>query len=262
MNVGALCDDLLDERAELLVLLAPLDEDAWRTPTPAPGWTILDQITHLAFFDDRCRLAIVAPEEFVAERAHALADVDGFVDEVTKAHRHLSGEEELTWLQRAGLELTDTARAHEGSLRVPWYGPDMSLASQITARIMETWAHGQDVADALGVDRPATDRLRHVAFLGSRALPNSYLARGRPVPDVPVRLELTGPGGDTWTFGPDDAADVVRGSALDFCLVATQRRHPDDTDLVTEGPVAAEWLTIAQAFAGPPGAGRRPGDHR
>jgi uncharacterized protein (TIGR03084 family) len=258
VTLDELCDDLLAERAELMAVLAPLDDAAWRTPTPAPGWSVLDQVTHLAYFDDRTRQAIVDPEAFEAGRAHALADVDGFTEEVAAAHRHLTGEEELAWLARAGLELTETARHHDGSRRVPWYGPSMSLTSHLTARIMETWAHGQDVADAVGASLPPTDRLRHVAFLGSRAVPNSFVARGLPVPDAAVRVELVGPSGDAWTFGPDDATEVVRGPALDFCLVVTQRRHPADTALSTEGAVAEQWLTIAQAFAGPPGAGRPP----
>src|SRR3954449_678431 len=115
---------------------------------------------------------------------------------------------------------------------------------------METWAHGQDVADALGVERAPTDRLRHVAFIGARALPNSYQARGRPVPTTPVRVELQAPTGETWAFGPEDAVDTVRGLALDFCLAVTQRRHIDDLDLELDGQVAVEWLSIAQAFAG------------
>ena len=147
-----------------------------------------------------------------------------------------------------------SARYADAKVRVPWYGPDMSLGSMITSRIMETWAHGQDVRDALGIRTKSSPRLRHVAFLGWRAVANSFLARGRSVPDEPIRVEL-----DECTFGPEDAANVVRGAALDFCLVVTQRRHRDDTALVAEGPVAEEWLTIAQAYAGPAGAGREPG---
>ena len=136
----------------------------------------------------------------------------------------------------------------------------MTVASSITARIMETWAHGQDCFDALGVEHEPSGTLYHVAFIGARALPNSYRANRREVPDTPVRVELAAPDGSTWVFGSDDAEQVVRGTAMDFCLLVTQRRHRDDTDLVADGDVAAEWLTIAQAFAGPPGAGRRPGD--
>src|SRR5581483_1899213 len=124
------------------------------------------------------------------------------------------------------------------------------------------WAHGQDVADALGVERRATDRLKHVAHIGVRALPFAYNVHGRDVPGDPVRVELESPSGEIWTWGPEDAANVVRGSALDFALVVTQRRHRDDTDLVVEGPVADEWMSIAQAFAGPAGPGRKPGQFR
>jgi uncharacterized protein (TIGR03084 family) len=259
VNVGSLCDDLLAERADLLAVLTPLSEADWLTSTPAPGWSVLDQVIHLAWFDDAARQSLLEPDLFRPTRADALADVDGYVDRVTKANRHLAGGQVLAWLQRAGEQLVESARPVDGKVRVPWYGPDMSLASMITSRIMETWAHGQDVVDALGVTRQPTARLRHVAFLGARALPNSYVAQGRPVPEQPVRVELVGPAGDTWAFGPEDAVDVVRGPALDFCLVTTQRRHVADTALVAEGPVAAEWLGIAQVFAGPPGAGRTPG---
>jgi uncharacterized protein (TIGR03084 family) len=142
--------------------------------------------------------------------------------------------------------------------RIPWYGPPMGLASFISARLMETWAHGQDVIDALGAKREPTDRLRHIAFLGVRARRNSYEAHGLEMPESDVRVELTAPNGELWTFG-DATEDVVRGSAEDFCLLVTQRRHPSDTDVGTKGPLAEEWMSIAQAFAGPPGEGRRPG---
>jgi len=259
VTMAALCDDLLAETADLEGLLVPLDEAAWDTPTPAEGWTIRDQATHLAFFDDAAMLAATDPERFRAERDRALADVHGMVDRAALDHRHLPGAEVLAWLRRARRALVDAVTPMDPAARVPWYGPDMSVASSITARIMETWAHGQDVADALGVRRVPTARLAHVAFLGVRALPNSFRAHGLPVPDAPVRVELRAPGGDRWTFGPEGAPDRVRGSALDFCLAVTQRRHLADLDLELTGPVATAWLEIAQAFAGPPGPGRRPG---
>jgi uncharacterized protein (TIGR03084 family) len=143
--------------------------------------------------------------------------------------------------------------------RVPWFGPDMSAASKVTARLMETWAHGQDVADALRVTREPTDRLKHVCHIGVRALPFAYSIRQKEVPTEPIRVEVTSPSGELWTWGPGDATNVVRGSALDFALLVTQRRHREDTDVVATGSVADEWLSIAQAFAGPPGKGRKAG---
>ena len=257
-DVAVLCDDLLAETADLEALVAGLDGPGWATPTPADGWDVRDQVGHLAYFDDRARESLTDREAFIDHRDEVLSRPD-FADRIAAHSRRFDGPATLRWFGSARAALVDAARLADPSERVPWYGPDMSAASSVTARIMETWAHGQDVADALGRTRTPTDRLRHVAFIGARALPNSYQARGMPVPDTAVRVELRGPGGDNWTFGPDGAADVVRGPALDFCLAVTQRRHLADLGLDVRGPIAEEWMSIAQAFAGPPGSGRRPG---
>jgi len=135
----------------------------------------------------------------------------------------------------------------------------MGAMSFVSARLMETWAHGQDVADALGVIRIATNRLRHIAHLGVRARPFSYVVRGLTMPTDQVSVELTSPSGELWAWDTEsDPPDQVRGPALDFCLVVTQRRNIVDTELEVKGRAANEWLGIAQAFAGPPGPGRPP----
>ena len=139
--------------------------------------------------------------------------------------------------------------------RLPWYGPSMSAVSFATARLMETWAHGQDVVDALGVSRLATDRLRHIAHLGNITFGWSFTNRQMEVPQVPVRVELIAPSGELWSWGPEDAGDIIRGSALGFCLVVVQRRHYADTDLIITGETAQKWMTVAQCFAGPPALG-------
>lgn len=247
--------DLHDETDDLERLLGP---EAWDLPTPSEGWTVRDQITHLAWFDDAAVRAATAPDEFRAEVRALVAE--GFdTDRIVQERRSMPGEAVLRWFRSARGRMSEVLAGLDPKARVPWYGPDMGAASFVTARLMETWAHGQDVADALGVRRRPTDRLRHVAQIGVRALPWSFTVHGRPVPTAPVRVDLLLPGGGRWTAGPEDAADVVRGDALDFCLVVTQRRHPADVRLTTSGPVAEEWMRIAQAFAGPPGAGRRPG---
>ena len=127
-----------------------------------------------------------------------------------------------------------------------------------TARLMETWAHGQDVADTLGLARAPTARLRHVAHIGARTRDFAYLLNGRRVPAEQFRVELSAPDGELWAWGPAAAAQRVTGPALDFCWLVTQRRHRSDLALRAEGAEADEWLGIAQAFAGPPGTGRGP----
>jgi uncharacterized protein (TIGR03084 family) len=252
-DVAAIAADLTAEQDALDEVVAGLAAESWATPTPSPGWTVADQIGHLTYFDGAAVTAITDPGAFKASIAGLLADPDG-----TTLHRHLGPEDLLGAWRENRRRLGEVARGLEPGQRVPWYGPSMSARSFLTARLMETWAHGQDVADAIGVERTPTDRLRHVAFLGVRALPNSYRVRDLPVPDAPVRVELEAPSGEVWTWGAEGADDVVRGPALDFCLVVTQRRHVDDTGLATSGPVAGEWLRLAQAFAGPAGPGRPP----
>ena len=254
--LDVLCADLAAEGDDVLALLEALDEPAWSTPTGCAGWDLRDQVSHLAWNDDAAVLAVTEPGRFRRGRHDSPDAVQAMVDGVITDNHHRSGTDLLGWFRTARRGLLDAVAGRDPKLRVPWYGPDMSLASMVTARFMETWAHGLDIAEAMDQPRGATDRVRHVVFLGLQALPNSFAANGRPIPDRPVRVEVRAPSGVLWCFGPEGAADVVRGEAQDLALVVTQRRHLDDADLQAEGPVAGEWLAIAQAFAGPPGTGR------
>lgn len=256
-DIEAILDDLVAEHAELEAVVAPLAPDEWRTATPAEGWDVQDQIGHLAFFDDQATLALSNPEGFQERLQEIARDVGVFMGRSVTQGRELDPEGVLKWWRTARDRLLVAARGADPRIRIPWYGPPMSPASFISARQMETWAHAQDVADGLGVVRKHTDRIRNVAHLCVLARGHSYANRGLPVPEEPVRVELTSPSGAEWTWGEGDQR--VSGGAVDFCLVVTQRRHPDDTDLVMEGGLAKEWMSIAQAYAGPPGSGRRPG---
>lgn len=251
-----LCRDLRDESDELLRVLADLDEPGWETMTASEPWRVKDQISHLAWNDDATVRALTKPQEFLAARPDGMEAIQAMVDQVIVDCRHLAGDELLAWFGDARDTMLDTFSGRNPKDRMPWYGPEMSLASKLTARFMETWAHGFDVFDALGIEKPLTDRARHVVFLGLQALPNAYAAQGRDLPDRPVRVEVTSPSGELWVMGSAEATDVVRGSAFDLALVVTQRLDAGDADLQSEGEIAAEWLQIAQAFAGPPGAGR------
>lgn len=221
----------------------------WEQATPAAGWTVADCIAHLWHFDWRAALAVTDPATFTAE----LGREGELVAETHRQAHELGPALREAWRTRAA-ELVATFDDVEPGDRIPWYGPPMSMKSFVTARLMETWAHGVDVTDAVGVDPIESERLRHVAFIGVRARPFSYANRGLEVPSGDVRVELTDP---DLAFG-ESSTEVVRGSTLGFCLAVTQRRHRDDTDLVIDGPLAEEWMAIAQAFAGPPTDGRAP----
>ena len=255
-DAAPIVEDLAAESDELDGLVAGLPGNRWRELTPAAGWTIAHQIGHL-LWTDRVALTSVTDEPAFGDLlTAAAADPTGFVD--------VAAEEEA---RRPASELLDDWRAtrrrlHDALLVVPqdrklvWFGPPMSPASMATARLMETWAHGLDVADTLGVRRQPTPRLRSIAHLGVRTRDYAFALHEQIPPTEPFRIELRGPDGSMWEWGPEDAAQRVTGSALDFCYLVTQRRPLASLDVIAEGDDAKRWLAIAQAFAGPPGVGR------
>src|ERR1700704_2449996 len=204
-DLEALGRDALAEHDDLRAILVDVPPDAGGRPAPAAGWTIRDQISHLAYFDGAARLSMADPDAFRAARVEAVADIEKFVEATLASGRGIPGSELLDRFAAERRGLVDAARAAPEGVRIPWYGPDMAVPSSVTARIMETWAHGQDVADALGVERPLTGRLRHVCDIGIRARPFSYRNRGLEPPGTPLRIELVAPDDSRWEWGPADA---------------------------------------------------------
>lgn len=245
--------DLADESQQLDRWVSALDEAGWRTVTTPEGWTVAHQVAHLHWTDGASIAAIAAGDEFDALVETASADPSGFVDaEAERLSQTPPADLLAAW--RTGREaLADALRGVPEGEKIAWFGPPMSAPSMATARFMETWAHSQDVAEALGVEVPRTDRVRHVCHLGVRTRGFSYVMRGLEAPATEVRVELTSPSGETWTWGPENAADRVTGDAWDFALLASRRRHRDDVDVHAGGVAADAWLDIAQTFAGLPG---------
>ncbi|BBC34191.1 Wyosine base formation domain-containing protein [Streptomyces graminofaciens] len=244
------------ESDELDRLVAELSAEQWSLTTPAPGWTIAHQIAHLAWTDRSSVLAVTDQNAFAREVEAALTSPGDFVDNGAEEGAAKPTARLLAEWRTGRAALAEALRAAPPDARFPWYGPPMSAASVATARLMETWAHGLDIADTLGVTRTPTDRLRHIARLGVRTRDYAFGLHGLTPPFDEFRIELLSPSGELWTYGPDDAAQRVTGPALDFCLLATRRAHRADLALRADGPDANRWLDIAQAFAGPPGKGR------
>jgi uncharacterized protein (TIGR03084 family) len=255
-DAGPIVDDLRAESAELDTLVTPLDETGWGATTPAPGWTIAHQIGHLLWTDRVALISITDEPSFGDLLAAAAADPTGFVDAAAEHEARRPAPELLDDWRGTRHKLHDEMAAVPSDRKLLWFGPPMSPASMATARLMETWAHGLDVADALGVVRPATTRLRSIAHLGVRTRDFAFTVHELTPPAEPFRVELSAPDGSLWAWGPDDARQRITGSAEDFCYLVTQRRPAASLDIVAVGDDANRWLTIAQAFAGPPGPGR------
>ena len=258
-DLDLILEDLRAEHEALDAMVADLGDGGWETPTPAEGWNVRDQIGHLAFFDEQAALALRDPDGFAVRLTEIAADVGAYMDRSVKQGRELGNQGVLEWWRKARREMLSAAREIDPKARIPWYGPPMSPASFHSARMMETWAHGQDVADALSIERKTESRIKHIAHLCVLSRRHSNMLNGLGEPTSEVLVVLGGPNGETWTWGEEHSADRISGTAEDFCLVVTQRRHPDDTQLVIEGDDARRWMSTAQAFAGPPGSGRAPG---
>lgn len=258
LDFPALVSDLQTEGDRLLAVLAGLPAAAWSTPTPAAGWTIADQVSHLAYFDDTARTAMLDADAFGTQQAELLSHGLDFPDWVADQYRDHTAGQLLTWFTTAREALLTALSDADPAARMPWFGPNMSVASSATARLMETFAHGRDVYDAIGVVPSPSAGLRSIAHLGVTTFGFAHVLNGRDVPDVGVRIELRAPDGGSWTWGPADAVDRVTGPAEDFVLAVTQRRHLDDLELTVTGPVATSWMGIAQIYAGEPGPGRAP----
>jgi uncharacterized protein (TIGR03084 family) len=250
--LAALCADLTDEQDRLHALLEPLGPEGWETATPAVGWDVRDQLAHIALVELHAVQAVTDPAGFDRVVAEAAADPTAFERGMYERGHAYRGPDLLELWAPARRTVVETLAAAPGGVRIAWWGPSMGARSFLTARLMETWSHGQDVRDALGVPTPVTAGLRHVAHLGVLTQGWSAVVRGLEPDATPVHVDVTGPGGEHWTWGDPAAPDRVTGEALDFCLVVTQRRHWRDTALEVRGDSAIRWMEIAQAFAGPP----------
>jgi uncharacterized protein (TIGR03084 family) len=247
--------DLRAEQESLDALLATLTDDQWRQPTPAVPWTVQDSVSHIAYVDD-IAIATSKGDNSYFELAFKVGLT--FNEVGVEQGRSLKPSQVLAWWRKSRAIMDDELLKLDPKARLPWFSLPMGARAFATARLMETWAHGIDCHDAIGVDPVNTDRLRHVAYLACQARPFAYQVHGLPLPEVPIRVEVTLPSGAIWTNGPEGAENCIRGTAGDFCLVAVQRRHLKDTNLEISGSEALRFIEVAQTYAGPAGTGRQP----
>lgn len=251
--------DFTAEGDELDRVVARLDDAEWALPTPAPGWTIKHQIAHMTATFRLAALAGADPDAFRKLAAGLSPDFDANVAAAMAPYLKLSPADVLSQWRAARTEAAGALAAADPATPLPWLVNPLPPAVIGQAGLMELFAHGQDIHDAVGTRPVRTDRLGHLVDFAVRTWTFGYLARELPVPDVEFRFELVAPSGTVWAFGPADAPQSISGSAEDFCLLTTRRRHRDDLDMTAVGADADGWLDIAQAYRGPAGPGRVPG---
>lgn len=255
----ATLDALAKEGDVLENLVKDIDDATWAHPTPAHGWSIAHQIAHLSWTDEAASASLcstIGDGPFASYELEPLSGPDSVTDRTAEEGAASPPSELLERWGNSRRQLDELFRqeARLSPRKYPWFGPPMGLRSMATARLMETWAHGQDVADALGVERPLSDGLRDICHLGVVTRDYSYDINGLTAPEGMFLIELESPDGGRWSWGPDDSSAIgtVRGPALDFCLLVSQRREVEDLSLTFEGEEPRRWSGFAQIFAGPP----------
>lgn len=253
--------DLFLEYQALDAFIETLSPRDFQLLTPGTERTVFDQISHIAYFDYVSLLAVRKPDLFKTLAAEiGPLFTSQSMDKLVRNRLQISDPNILinrwrSWYEPLATELTKMPPDQ----RLPWFGPTMSVKSFATARLAQTWAHGQDIYDALGQQRAATIRLKHVAHLGILTYSWSFTNRGMKVPNAKVSVHLEAPDKTTWSWGDLQSSEQITGTAEEFCLVVTQRRNIADTALKFQGQAAVSWMDNAQCFAGPPLIGPQPG---
>ncbi|NRB03421.1 MAG: TIGR03084 family protein [Rhodobacteraceae bacterium] len=246
--------DFQAESDALYALLSSASDADFDQPTQFKGWTIGHVIGHLHMWNHAADLSLAGGDGFKAFMADVFVEFQNS-NLRTFEERWLDGLAGRALLEEwQGLYTGVAERFSQADpkARVAWAGPDMSVRSSITARLMETWAHGQEIYDHMGVTRVDHDRIKNIAVLGINTFGWTFKNRKRDVPEVMPQVRLTAPSGAVWVWNDEVTSDVIAGSATEFCQVVTQTRNIADTGLAVTGDVAAEWMAIAQCFAGAP----------
>ncbi len=255
-------DDFQAESAALHEILRQLSDADFERVTAFKGWTISDVLAHLSLWNHAAVWSLTEPKtlrDMFAGTAEVIRRDGSMRRFEADWHDGARGAALCArWWDSCGL-VREAFAAADPAQRVPWAGPDMSARSSVSARLMETWAHGQEVYDELGVVRQNTDRIRNIVVLGVNTYGWTYANRRAEAPQPKPYVELTAPSGARWAFNEPSSDDYVRGSAEAFCQVVTQVRNVADTDLEVNGVNACDWMSKAQCFAGPPNDPPPPG---
>ena len=247
--------DFRDECAALFEILDPLSGADWSRETQFKHWTIDDVVAHLHIFNVAAGLSLTDESAFTGFMARFNAAMKRGDGHLKFTHAWLDGSRgrELLGRWREGyLEIAGQFAEADPKARVKWAGPEMSVRSSITARLMETWAHGQAVYDLLSKPCVPTERLKNIVVMGVNTFGWTFRNRGLEVPAEVPYLRLTAPSGEIWEWNGPGGDNVIEGQAVEFCQVVTQVRNIADTSLNVKGEVAARWMSMAQCFAGPP----------
>ena len=239
------------EAADLYATLCEMPDHYWDAQTTFKQWTPWDVVAHLHMGDHQGLTTLNDPEKFLAFRAGLDSTGLSRVEYTREWIGALDGPTLRERWYETMQTLCEAFLKADPDVRLTWSGPGMKPRMFITARQMETWAHGFEIYDLLKQPRTHHDRLHGIATLGVRTYGWTFANRKLDPPGEAPFVSLTSPSGQTWEWNTPQAQNYVKGDAVDFCHVVTQVRNVADVQLDVKGEAASAWMAIAQCFAGP-----------
>jgi uncharacterized protein (TIGR03084 family) len=239
-------DDLEAEDDQLEAVLAALGDDEWAASSGAPGWKVVDVVVHLAQTDEAVVQTTAGGSLSRLWGQGRPGSLDAAMEQAVRAEPAPAALAFDRWRRARRAALMALRRA-DPNQPVGWVARPLKPRVLATTRLAEHWTHGLDITGPLRISFPDSERLRHVAWLAHRSLPYAWSLAGAQARDV--FCELSGPSGETWTYGPPDAASAISGPAGEFCRVAAQRLSPEATQLTVRGPYGRQALGVLRTYA-------------
>jgi uncharacterized protein (TIGR03084 family) len=242
--VREILSDLVAEQQFLDQFLQRISLKDWDRATPAKGWTIRDTISHLADSEELAAAAISGTADLAPYRSNE--NLDELNQVAVVKGRKMRPQDVIEWWRGGRAKVVEPLSHMKASQRIEWFSGSISARTLATTRLMETWAHGLDIYSAMKAEIEDTQRIRHICWLGWKTLPYAFKLADEDY--VPIRVEVIGPGYAKWVYGPEDAADVIKGSASDFARLVVRRITPDKTRLRVTGDGAEKAMKLARAY--------------
>ena len=236
--------DLVAEQQFLDQFLQRIPLKDWDKKTRSVGWTIRDTISHLA--DSEELAASVMTGEADLTRYRSTPDLDSLRQEAVDKGRKMRPQDVIEWWRGGRAKVVEPLSHMGPEHRLEWIAGSMSARTLATTRLMETWAHGLDIYEALGAEIEDTPRIRHICWLGWKSLPYAFKLAGHDY--VPIRVEVIGPGYVKWVYGPDDAENLIKGSAADWARLSVRRATVKDTRLKVTGEAAQVAVEVVRTY--------------
>ncbi|MCX5196163.1 maleylpyruvate isomerase family mycothiol-dependent enzyme [Streptomyces sp. NBC_00249] len=220
-------------------LVLPLTEGEWNRPTPCPGWSVRDVVSHIIGIECE-QLGDPRPiHTLPRDLRHVVDEFTRYMEVQVDVRRHhtapeMTSELEYTVIRRAR-QLRNEKRDPATMVRGP-LGDQVTLEHALRLRAFDVWIHEQDLRWALGVpgnwDSPGAYVARDLLLAG---LPKAVAKGAGAPPNSAVVVDVHG------------QLEFMRTVRVDGTGRATLEKSPSLGPAVT---LTLDWETYVRLAAG------------